>query len=101
MKLAYGRKYSEADKRAFRVSIFDKVVRDIRETLFFMADLGIALQNPASERHAHDILTMPMTLTRDHLAPDIIVAMIALWSDPAVIDAFHQKHIHDNHDDLD
>lgn len=100
MKLAYGQNYSEADKRAFRVSIYDKVVRDIRETLFFMADLGMAFQNPGSERHAHDILTMPLTLTREHLAPDIIDSLIALWSDPGVVDAFHQKRLHDNHDGL-
>ena len=101
MKLAYGRYYSKADKRGFRVCILEKVVRDIRETLFSMADLGIALQNPGSERHAHEILTMPLTLTRERIALETIAAMHALWSDPGVVDAFHRNHNYDNHHDPD
>ncbi|KAL8728486.1 MAG: hypothetical protein Q9166_005384, partial [cf. Caloplaca sp. 2 TL-2023] len=90
MILAYGHNYTKAEKSTYRSTILQILVADMKGLLLAMRNLGIPLAEESSEWHAH---ILEETAEEDwEIEPSVIMtAVVTLWKDPGVVEAFDRK----------
>lgn len=90
MRIIYGDGFSDAERQSFKVLVFRNCLRSIKALIDALDTLGIALQNPALQDPAYDLLDIPENEFNDIAAHKDTIAK--LWKDEGIQKAFQRRN---------
>lgn len=100
MKLIHEGGYSEREKRAFRAIIYSNIITSLKTILNAMDKLGVPLGSSSCAGHKEFVQGLSEQQGADQLSPQIVNALMILWADQGVQEAFSRNgaeyHLNDS-----
>jgi len=90
MKLIHHGGYSEPERESYKEIIFSNTIQSMRAILEALPALDIQLA-PQNDARRSIVMSLPVQLEGDILAPDIADAVRGLWKDPGVKEAVQRS----------